>query len=424
MENPEHKYELIFSGQITEGADPEKVREIAARVFHATPDQLAQLFSGNTIILKNNLSQSGANTFREKLVAVGFVCGVRPMAGQVSAPAAPATNPAPAAAPPAQVEASVAPEPAQHQEAPAAPVQRPEAELPPVLEPIVESIEPTVEPTIEPTVEFEPEQPKQAPAVADSHPEVLEDNVPEFDYDLSETNEDNEPLDYDQTIAEIDADLELESESALDFSDIASNTPAQPAISTPHAPDHDSHFDADDQLSASPQTSTEVTYTSIPTDSDELNLFDELLDDDDLDLDLEDQNNLSLEETESDDISIADMEYLLHENEDEDDHDQPITSMKVEEEIKFEPVPTPAVQTQMKEATPQQTHAPAATQADDWSIAPAGSQIDIEPHAPPPPMPDTSHLDVQERVGYLFDQNRTPPPPAPDTSHLSLVDED
>ncbi len=494
MENPEHKFELIFSGQITEGADPEKVRDIAARVFHATPDQLARLFSGNTIILKSNLSESGANTFREKLVAVGFVCAVRPMASAESEPKAAPTPPA------ASVEDASEPTPVEAvpEESPA-PVEEPIAaaesvefhadaadEAPQPKQPQVFKSEPLVTSNNVPeqpeaTVEFDPEpeqepepEPEQiqftatptvselepvAPEVA-SQPEqsvleeslaekslVEEEPVPDFDYDLSDASDDNDPLDYEQTIAEIDADLDLESESALDFSAMAiDDQPSNHQLNdsddltfeAPAAPSQADSPSAPQTASASTppaQETSEAVYTNIPTDSDDFNLFDELLDDDDIELD--DQGSLTIEETEAEDISAADMEYLLHENEDEDDDDfgylidedesddedqaQPVVSMGAEE-IEFEPVAPPAVTPAPAAVEP--TPKAAMPAAEDWSIAPAGSQIDIETRTPPPPMPDTSHLDVQERVGYLFDQNTTPPPPAPDTSHLSLVDED
>ncbi len=322
-----------------------------------------------------------------------------------------------------------------------------EFESEPEPEPEPEQIQFTATPSVS---ELEPVAPEVAPQSEQSVPEeslleqslaekslIEEEPVPDFDYDLSDASDDDEPLDYEQTIAEIDADLDLESESALDFS----------AMAIDDQPSNHQLNDSDDLTFEAPaapptqsapqpeQASSEAVYTNIPTDSDDFNLFDELLDDDDIELD--DQGSLTIEETEAEDISAADMEYLLHENEDEDDDDfgylidedesddedqaQPVVSMGAEE-IEFEPVAPPAVTPAPAAVEP--TPKAAMPAAEDWSIAPAGSQIDIETRTPPPPMPDTSHLDVQERVGYLFDQNTTPPPPAPDTSHLSLVDED
>ncbi len=75
----DNTYELVFFGKILPGADLQKVRNNAAKLFRAGPEQLDKLFSGSGVVLKNNLNQLTAETYLEKLKTAGLICTLRPM---------------------------------------------------------------------------------------------------------------------------------------------------------------------------------------------------------------------------------------------------------------------------------------------------------------------------------------------------------
>ena len=85
-ENKKLHYELIFSGQCTTGADIKKVRNNAAKLFKASPDKLDKLFSGTSVVLKNNLDEKTAESYIQKLKMAGMICKYRPMKSSQKAP--------------------------------------------------------------------------------------------------------------------------------------------------------------------------------------------------------------------------------------------------------------------------------------------------------------------------------------------------
>ncbi|MCL6271484.1 hypothetical protein M3P05_16305 [Sansalvadorimonas sp. 2012CJ34-2] len=70
-------FNVIFSGKIAPGANEQKVKNLAMKAFHASPEQLAKLFSGKAVVLKSNLSQEAAQNFVKKLKGIGLVCEIR-----------------------------------------------------------------------------------------------------------------------------------------------------------------------------------------------------------------------------------------------------------------------------------------------------------------------------------------------------------
>lgn len=48
-------YEVAFSGEVAEGADPEKVKANVAQMFKADEKKLAHLFSGKRVVIKKEL---------------------------------------------------------------------------------------------------------------------------------------------------------------------------------------------------------------------------------------------------------------------------------------------------------------------------------------------------------------------------------
>jgi hypothetical protein len=101
-------FEVAFSGQVSEGANPEEVKARVGKMFNADQAKLAQLFSGKRIVIKKNIDQATANKYLTALNRAGAECEIVPMAGGGPAAAAAAT---PAAAEPAPA-AEAAPQPA------------------------------------------------------------------------------------------------------------------------------------------------------------------------------------------------------------------------------------------------------------------------------------------------------------------------
>jgi hypothetical protein len=101
-------FEVAFSGQVSEGANPEEVKARVGKMFNADQAKLVQLFSGKRIVIKKNVDQATANKYLTALNRAGAECEIVPMAGGGPAAAA-AETPAAAESVPA---AEAAPQPA------------------------------------------------------------------------------------------------------------------------------------------------------------------------------------------------------------------------------------------------------------------------------------------------------------------------
>ncbi|KQQ67961.1 hypothetical protein ASF84_02155 [Pseudomonas sp. Leaf127] len=64
-------YEIVFSGQVLEGAQPDNVKANLARLFQADAQRMALLFSGRRLVLKNNLDAQAAEKYRSTLARAG-----------------------------------------------------------------------------------------------------------------------------------------------------------------------------------------------------------------------------------------------------------------------------------------------------------------------------------------------------------------
>jgi len=104
-------FEVAFSGQISDGANPDEVKGKVGKMFNADADKLAQLFSGKRIVIKKNVDLATANKYQTALNRAGAECEVvQTGGGAAAAAAAPEpTAEAPAAAKPAAEEAPAAP---------------------------------------------------------------------------------------------------------------------------------------------------------------------------------------------------------------------------------------------------------------------------------------------------------------------------
>ena len=97
-------FEVAFSGQIREGENSEDVKARVGKMFNADEAKIAQLFSGNRIVIKKNVDQQTAAKYETALNRAGAGCEVKSM----SPPSAVviATSP-----PPLETPAAAAPTP-------------------------------------------------------------------------------------------------------------------------------------------------------------------------------------------------------------------------------------------------------------------------------------------------------------------------
>jgi hypothetical protein len=90
-------FEVAFSGQISDGAEPAEVKAKVAKMFNADDAKLAQLFSGRRVVIKKNIDQATAAKYQTALNRAGAECEICPMGGAPAAQSAPAAAKAPAA---------------------------------------------------------------------------------------------------------------------------------------------------------------------------------------------------------------------------------------------------------------------------------------------------------------------------------------
>lgn len=79
-------YEIVFSGQLVPGAQPDLVKANLAKLFQADAQRLALLFSGRRLVLKNNLDEAAAEKYRSTLERAGAMAQVVLMVQAVEAP--------------------------------------------------------------------------------------------------------------------------------------------------------------------------------------------------------------------------------------------------------------------------------------------------------------------------------------------------
>lgn len=79
-------YEIVFSGQLVPGAQPDRVKANLAKLFQADAQRIALLFSGRRLVLKNNLDEAAAEKYRATLERAGAMAQVVSMAHVVEAP--------------------------------------------------------------------------------------------------------------------------------------------------------------------------------------------------------------------------------------------------------------------------------------------------------------------------------------------------
>jgi len=99
-------FEVAFSGQISDGAEPAEVKAKVAKMFNADDAKLAQLFSGRRVVIKKNIDQATAAKYQTALNRAGAECEICLMGGTPAAQPAPVAAAAPAPAAPAAAKAA------------------------------------------------------------------------------------------------------------------------------------------------------------------------------------------------------------------------------------------------------------------------------------------------------------------------------
>lgn len=72
-------FEVAFSGEIRAGENPEDVKARVGKMFNADDGKIAQLFSGNRIVIKKNIDQQTAVKYKSALNKAGAECEVNSM---------------------------------------------------------------------------------------------------------------------------------------------------------------------------------------------------------------------------------------------------------------------------------------------------------------------------------------------------------
>ena len=93
-------FEVAFSGQISDGAEPGEVKAKVAKMFNADDAKLAQLFSGRRVVIKKNIDRATAAKYQSALNRAGAECEICLVGG------APVAQSTPAAAAPAPTDAT------------------------------------------------------------------------------------------------------------------------------------------------------------------------------------------------------------------------------------------------------------------------------------------------------------------------------
>ena len=100
-------FEVAFSGQISDGAEPGEVKAKVAKMFNADDAKLAQLFSGRRVVIKKNIDRATAARYQTALNRAGAEWEICSLGGAPSAAAAAKAPAASAAAKPASAATAV-----------------------------------------------------------------------------------------------------------------------------------------------------------------------------------------------------------------------------------------------------------------------------------------------------------------------------
>lgn len=72
-----HHFQVLFSGDVANGADEQKVRARLARELGIDERKIAQLFSGRTVVIRAQLSHEDALELHGRLADLGAMCRIK-----------------------------------------------------------------------------------------------------------------------------------------------------------------------------------------------------------------------------------------------------------------------------------------------------------------------------------------------------------
>jgi hypothetical protein len=70
-------FQVLFSGQVVEGANQATVRQNLARRLGLDERKVAQLFSGRTVVIRSELSRNEADELQRELLALGALARIK-----------------------------------------------------------------------------------------------------------------------------------------------------------------------------------------------------------------------------------------------------------------------------------------------------------------------------------------------------------
>ena len=72
-------YQVLFNGQVAQGANPDAVRNNMARELGLDERKAKQLFSGRTVVVRSQLEQAEAAAWQSKFSDLGAICRIKNM---------------------------------------------------------------------------------------------------------------------------------------------------------------------------------------------------------------------------------------------------------------------------------------------------------------------------------------------------------
>ncbi len=85
-------FDIIFSGQLIEGQDPDAARRMVGQIFKADDNQLDTLFSGNQVVIKSGVDDETAAKYRVAFRKAGALIEVKPTTSNMKNSENPATE--------------------------------------------------------------------------------------------------------------------------------------------------------------------------------------------------------------------------------------------------------------------------------------------------------------------------------------------
>ena len=75
-------YQVLFSGEVAEGAQEEKVRTNLSRELGIDARKIGQLFSGRTVVIRSQLSQDDALAMQARFADLGALVRIKDLTPQ------------------------------------------------------------------------------------------------------------------------------------------------------------------------------------------------------------------------------------------------------------------------------------------------------------------------------------------------------